>query len=164
MDPEEEVKDEEIITQAGNNLSNVSSAVISIVVFSLYTTVNQWNTGTNVIICLVLGLIFFTVIQPRLRHVQFLQQDGGFGLGWILDRILLFAILIAVFLLVQLLSPKPTPYLSQHPAEAASNLLVTIAVGAFLILTIYNDIQIISLKGERFLGFGVTIPSDKKTN
>lgn len=161
---EEEVKDEEIINQAGNTFGSSASAIISIVVFALYGMVNQWNTGTNIIIALILALILFMEIQPKLRKFDFLRQDGGFGLAWILEKVILFATLIIVFLLVQLVTPRPSIYPTQHPAEAAVNIFIVIAVGFFLVLTVYNDILIIALKNERFLGFGVTIPPAKKKN
>lgn len=159
---EDEVKDEELINQAGNTFGSSASAIISIVVFALYGMVSQWNTGTNVIIALILALILFMEIQPRLRRFDFLRQDGGFGLSWILEKTILFATLVIVFLLVQMVTPRPSIYPTQHPAEAVVGIFVTLAVGFFIILTVYNDILIISMKGERFLGFGVSIAPVKK--
>ena len=158
MDDVEEIKDEEVMGQVGNTINSSSSAIISIIVFSLYSTFNEWNTGANIIILLILVLLLFLWLQPQIRRTQFLKQDGGFGLSMILQSALLFTILVIVFLLVRLVQPNPSSYFTQHPVEAAFNIFVTIAIGAFVVLTISNDVRLIAYKGERFIGFGVVVP------
>lgn len=162
MDEIDEVKDEEMVGQIGSTISSSSSAIISIIVFSLYSTFNEWNTGTNIIILCIMLLLLFMWGQSKIQHMQFLQQDGGFGLLKILQQLVFFTILVIVFLLVRLVQPNPTTYMTQHPVEAAFSIFVIISIGAFIVLTVSNDVRVIAMKGERFIGFGVVVPPAKK--
>lgn len=158
----ETIQDEEAVQRVGNTLSSTTSSIISVIVFALYGTISQFNTGPNMVILLILLLLLFMRIQPELRNTQFLQQDGGFGLYDIFESGVFFAIIIIVYLLTRLLVPTPPAYNMQHPAEGSMIIFTTIAVGAFIVLTIRNDIHLLSVKGERFLGFGVVVPQVKK--
>ncbi len=159
MDDIEEVKDEEVVGQIGSTISSSSSTIIGIIVFSLSSTFNEWNTGSNIVILLILLLLVFLWVQPQIGRTHFLRQDGGFGLAMILQSVLFFTILVIVFLLVRLVQPNPSVYFTQHPVEAAFNIFVTIAIGAFIVLTISNDVRVVACKGERFVGFGVMVPT-----